>query len=68
MYSTQPARSSHRAGSPAGPTIPARTCEHCGEFLPHACAPLITITRQPFKGRRIITITDRPTISGGEAA
>ena len=68
MHSTQPASSSHRAGFPARPAIPARTCEHCGEFLPHACAPLITITRQPFKGRRITTITDRPAVNGGEAA
>ncbi len=68
MHSTHPASGSHRADPPARPAVPARLCEHCGEFLPHACAPIITTTRQPFKGRRIITITDRPAISGGEAA
>jgi hypothetical protein len=40
--------------------IPARTCPECGEFLPHACAPVIIIQRQRFTGRRVITITDRP--------
>jgi hypothetical protein len=49
------------------PGIPARTCQECGEFLPHSCAPIVTITRQKWTGRRIVTITDPPT-AGGEAA
>lgn len=48
---------------------PSRTCEWCGEFLPHSCAPAITITRQKWTGRRIVTIIDQPTvIHGGDAA
>lgn len=51
------------------PGVPSRTCQHCGEFLPHSCAPEITIIRQKWTGRRIVTITDRPAaIEGGEAA
>ena len=65
MHSTHPASGSHRVDSLV---VPARRCEHCGEFLPHACAPLITLTRQPYRGRRVITITDRPADRGGEAA
>jgi hypothetical protein len=68
MHSTHPASGSHRADPPARPAIPARTCEHCGEFLPHACAPGITITRQKWTGRRIITLTDRLAGNAGEAA
>lgn len=34
------------------------SCTHCGEFLPHYCAPVVTITRQRFTGRRITSITD----------
>ena len=49
--------------------VPARTCQQCGEFLPHCCAPKITITRQKWTGRRIVTITDRPAaVKGGDAA
>jgi hypothetical protein len=67
MHFAHPA-SSHRADPPARPAVPARICEHCGEFLPHACAPVITITRQPFTGRRIIAIIDPPAGNAGEAA
>jgi hypothetical protein len=50
------------------PGIPARICQQCGEFLPHACAPIITITRHARTGRRIITIIGRPAGNGGETA
>jgi hypothetical protein len=38
--------------------VPSRSCEECGEFLPHACAALVEIKQLPF-GRRSIVITDR---------
>jgi len=41
------------------PRNPARRCEVCGEWLPHACAPLVIITRQQWTGRRLVTIIDR---------
>jgi hypothetical protein len=51
------------------PEVPSRICQECGEFLPHSCAPLVTITRQKWTGRWIVTITDRATATaGGEAA
>lgn len=40
--------------------VPAFTCEVCGEFLPHACAPIIIRKRAPFTGARLIRIEDRP--------
>lgn len=40
---------------------PKQVCEACGEYLPHACAPVITFARQPFTGLRIIRIKDRET-------
>ena len=49
------------------PRVPARTCPWCGEFLPHSCAPKVTITRQRWTGRRIVTLTDPPAAAGGEA-
>jgi len=39
--------------------VPERICEVCGEFLPHACAPVIVRKRERFSGKRLITITDR---------
>jgi len=42
--------------------VPRRICNLCGEFLPHSCAPIITIRREKWTGRRIITITDRAPI------
>ncbi len=39
--------------------VPERICEVCGEFLPHACAPVILRKREPFTGKRIIKIIDR---------
>jgi hypothetical protein len=50
------------------PGRPARTCQQCGEFLPHFCAPEITIIRQKWTGRRIVTINDRHTTAEGGAA
>lgn len=46
--------------TPGGAPRPRRICETCGEYEPHACAPLITTSRQRWTGRRIVTITDRP--------
>jgi hypothetical protein len=43
----------------SGQPVPARICAVCGEFLPHACAPVITRKRQRFTGRRILLIRDR---------
>ena len=39
--------------------VPAFTCEVCGEFLPHACAPIIIRSRKRFSGARQIAIIDR---------
>lgn len=48
--------------------VPRHTCGACGEYLPHACAPLVTITRQRWTGKRIVTITDRPARVTEQAA
>lgn len=47
----------------AGSAIPARVCERCGEYLPHYCAPVITIKRQPFTGLKIVRIEDRVPVA-----
>jgi len=61
MHPTNPA--------PACPGRPSRTYEQWSEFLPHYCAAQITISRQKWTGRRIVTITDRPAAAkAGEAA
>jgi hypothetical protein len=39
--------------------VPRKTCDVCGEFLPHACAPVVRVTRRRFTGRRTVKITDR---------
>jgi hypothetical protein len=39
--------------------VPQKTCDVCGEFLPHACAPVVRVTRRRFTGRRTVKITDR---------
>ena len=46
--------------------VPSRVCEICGEFLPHACAPVIIIRYQRGgnvelgkASKKIITIKDR---------
>jgi hypothetical protein len=44
---------SHQSGHPA------RACERCDEWLPHFCAAEITITREKWTGRRVVTIRDR---------
>ena len=47
------------------PAVPAATCPACSEFLPHACAPVVTLTRARFTGRRVLTVTDRtPPLTG----
>jgi hypothetical protein len=43
----------------AGVPVPRATCETCGEFSPHACAPVVLITRERWTGRRVVTIRDR---------
>lgn len=40
--------------------VPAFICEACGEFLPHACAPIIIRSRERWTGARLIRIEDRP--------
>jgi hypothetical protein len=35
-----------------------RMCK-CGEWLPHSCAAKVTVARERWTGRRIVTITDR---------
>jgi hypothetical protein len=42
-----------------GMPVPRHMCEDCGEFLPHACAPVITLLRERWTGRRILSIQDR---------
>lgn len=44
---------SHQSGHPG------RACERCDEWLPHFCAAEITITRERWTGRRVVTIRDR---------
>jgi hypothetical protein len=38
--------------------VPSHICEVCGEYLPHACAPIVTVIRGKFE-RKTVTITDR---------
>ncbi len=42
-----------------GMPVPRHLCGDCGEFLPHTCAPVITILREKWTGRRIVSIQDR---------
>lgn len=42
-----------------GAPVPRTICETCGEFCPHACAPVVLITRERWTGRRVVTIRDR---------
>ncbi len=42
-----------------GAPVPQHVCGDCGEFQPHACAPVITVLREKWTGRRIIRIQDR---------
>jgi len=42
-----------------GMPVPRHVCGDCGEFLPHACAPVITILRERSTGRRIVRIQNR---------
>lgn len=44
---------------PTRPGVPRRVCGRCGEYEPHWCAPEVTITRQQWTGRRIVTVRDR---------
>jgi len=40
--------------------VPARTCSRCGEYLPHWCAPVVTVRYGGGRARRrVVTITDR---------
>ena len=52
----------------ASVTRPRRICSVCGEFLPHYCAPVVTITRQKFTGRRVVIIIDRESAVRSGAA
>ena len=40
----------------ASAPVPRTICETCGEFCPHACAPVVPITRERWTGRRVVTI------------
>ena len=40
------------------PPVPQHQCGTCGEFLPHACAPVVLISRRQF-GRKQVTVIDR---------
>jgi hypothetical protein len=51
----------------AGAPVPRATCETCGEFCPHACAPVVLITRERWTGRRVVTIRDREPHRRAEA-
>jgi hypothetical protein len=42
-----------------GMPVPRHGCGDCGEFLPHACAPVITILRAKWNSRRTVRIQDR---------
>jgi hypothetical protein len=42
-----------------GMPVPRHICGGCGEFVPHACAPVIAILRERWTGRRIVRIQDR---------
>jgi hypothetical protein len=53
-------------GRPGIP-VPSTTCAECGEFLPHWCAPEITISRAKWTGRRVIHIRDRQITARGNA-
>jgi len=39
------------------PPVPQHQCGTCGEFLPHACAPVVLISRRQF-GRKQVTVID----------
>ena len=47
--------------APTGAAVPRKICPRpgCGEFLPHYCAEVVTVTRERWTGKRVITITDR---------
>jgi hypothetical protein len=47
-----------------GTPVPRSTCGECGEYLPHACAPVVLITREKWTGRRIVAIRDREQRQG----
>lgn len=55
----RPVAQAKRANVMSPYPVPKRVCPVCGEFLPHACAALVTITRRPFTGRKVVAITDR---------
>ena len=40
------------------PPVPQHQCGTCGEFLPHACTPVVLISRRQF-GRKQVTVIDR---------
>jgi hypothetical protein len=42
-----------------GMPVPRHVWADCSEFLPHTCAPVITILREKWTGRRIARIQDR---------
>jgi hypothetical protein len=42
-----------------GMAVPRHVCGDCGEFLPHACAPVITFLRARWTGARVVRIQDR---------
>jgi hypothetical protein len=48
--------------APTGAAVPRKTCPRpdCGEFMPHYCAEVVTVSRQRWTGKRVITISARP--------
>jgi hypothetical protein len=46
------------------PINPKNICEICGEFLPHACAAIVTWTRRQGSYRKFIVIEDREPKQG----
>jgi hypothetical protein len=42
-----------------GMPVPRHACGDCGEILPHACAPVITILWEKWTARRIVSIQER---------
>lgn len=47
--------------------VPQRLCD-CGDFLPHYCGEVVTVTRERWTGKRIVTITPRTAVTGERAA
>src|SRR6266536_160192 len=53
------------ATSSGGMPVPRHVCWDCGEFLPHACPPAVTIPRARWAGGRVVSIQDRQPVRQG---